>query len=87
MNALIEDNQQFQQQLVRIADSELISSNTTTNEEYNSNLQKQLDEMNQLWSRIEELSQDRTNRLDLALKLAKEFNVQVRSRLEWLSAA
>ena len=48
---------------------------------------KQLDEMNQLWSRIEELSQDRTNRLDLALKLAKEFNVQVRSRLEWLSAA
>ena len=50
MNALIEDNQQFQQQLVRIADSELISSNTTTNEEYNSNLQKQLDEMNQLWS-------------------------------------
>jgi len=50
VNALIEDNQQFQQQLVRIADSELIKSNTTTNEEYNSNLQKQLDEMNQLWS-------------------------------------
>jgi len=96
VHALIEDNQQFQQQLVykseqvamvRKAASELISSNTTTNEEDNSNLQKQLDEMNQLWSRIEELSQDRTNRLDLALKLAKEFNVQVRSRLEWLSAA
>ena len=31
--------------------------------------------MNHLWSRIEELSQDRTSRLETALKLAKEFNV------------
>jgi len=96
VHALIEDNQQFQQQLVykaeqvamvRKAASELISSNTNTNEEDNNNVQNQLDEMNHLWSRIEELSQDRTSRLETALKLAKEFNVQVRSRLEWLSAA
>ena len=95
--ALIEDNQQFQQQLqykaeqvamVRKAACELISSTATnSNGEDNNSLQMQLDEMNQLWSRVDDLSKDRTVRLDMALKLAKEFNLQVRSRLEWLSAA
>ena len=93
--ALIEDNEQFQQQLkhkaeqvssVRKAAQDLLSSNNTSNED-NANLQEQLDEMNDLWSRVEELSRDRTIRLEEALKLAKEFNAQVRSRSEWLSNA
>ena len=92
--ALIEDNQQFQQQLhykaeqvrvVRKAAGELILTNSTS--EDSAMLQQQLDEMNDLWSRVDELSKDRSVRLDTALKLAKEFNAQVRSRLEWLAAA
>lgn len=43
--------------------------------------------MNTLWSRIDQLSHDRTIRLDASLKLAKEFNVQARSRVEWLNNA
>lgn len=90
--ALIEDNQQYQQQLkhkaeqvemVRKAATELVQSSG----EENSSLQDQLSELNDLWSRVEALSQDRTVRLDAALKLAKEFNVQVKSRLEWFNAA
>ena len=89
---LIEDNQQFQKQLahkaeqvsvVRKAASELIVAHG----EDNSGIQQQIEEMNNLWGKVDELSKDRTIRLDGALKRAKEFNVQVRSRLEWLSAA
>ena len=92
--ALIEDNNQFQQQLqhkadqvalVRKAATELIMNNSNSDD--NSSLQEQLDQMNDLWSRVDALAKDRTQRLDAALKQAKEFNAQVRSRLEWLSAA
>lgn len=93
--ALIEDNQQFQQQLqhkgeqvnlVRKAALELIAS-TASNEDDVGDLKAQLDEMNELWTRVDALSQDRTVRLEQALKLAKEFNVQARSRIEWLNNA
>lgn len=50
-------------------------------------LNSQLATMNSLWTRIEQLAQERTVRLDGSLKLAKEFNVQARSRLEWLNNA
>ena len=92
--ALIEDNQQFQQQLkykadqvglVRKAATELILNNSTG--EDSSNVKDQLDLMNELWERVDALAKDRTARLDVALKLAKEFNAQVRSRLEWLGVA
>ncbi len=56
-------------------------------EEDSASLQEQLEEMNELWSRVDEFSKERTERLESALKLAKEFNGQVRSRLEWLSSA
>lgn len=97
--ALIEDNQQFQQQLqykadqvrvVRKAASELILTSSLSDgipNEDSVNLQEQLNEMNDLWTKVDELSNDRTQRLDTALTLAKEFNAQVRSRLEWLSTA
>lgn len=94
--ALIEDNQQFQQQLrhkadqvglVRKAASDLLLSNNSSPDNENVNFQEQLDAMNDLWERVDALSRDRTARLDAALKLAKEFNAQVRSRLEWLGSA
>lgn len=97
--ALIEDNQQFQQQLqykadqvrvVRKAATELLltsSSQEGAATEDTESLQEQLEEMNELWNRVDEYSRDRTERLDRALKLAKEFNGQVRARLEWLSSA
>ena len=50
-------------------------------------LNSQLTTMNSLWERIERMSQDRTVRLESALKLAKEFNAQARSRIEWLNNA
>jgi len=94
--ALIEDNEQFQQQLaykadqvqvVRKAAGELIMTTSSDGAEDSAGLQAQLEEMNELWTRVDELARERTERLQAALKLAKEFNAQVRSRLEWLSSA
>jgi len=103
VNALIEDNEQFKQQLqfkkeqidmVRKAAANLLSSNQQEEDEpeeeassASHGVQKQLDEMNQLWSRIEHLSQERTARLERALVLADKFNTRVRSCLEWLGNA
>lgn len=89
--ALIEDNQQFQKQLqikgeqvflINKAASEMIQTNEN-DEDFNF-LNNKLNEMNNLWDDVEELSKDRTKRLDDSLKLASEFNHSARSCLEWL---
>jgi dystonin len=89
--ALIEDNQQFQQQLEHKSEQvDLVNKaakDLLNNNDENSNLNGQLSEMNHLWKRVDELSKARTHKLESALASAKEFNAQIRSRLEWLSNA
>ena len=77
--ALIEDNQQFQQQLrhkayqvglVRKAATDLLMNSSTG--EDSANVKDQLDLMNELWERVDAFAKDRTTRLE--------------SRLEWLGS-
>ncbi|RNA25514.1 microtubule-actin cross-linking factor isoforms 1 2 3 5-like [Brachionus plicatilis] len=90
--ALIEDNQQFQKQLqlkaeqvfmINKAASEIMQTSDTENEDANF-LNQNLNEMNQLWSDIDELSQHRTQRLQDSLKLASQFNDSAKLCMDWL---
>ncbi|CAF0875804.1 unnamed protein product, partial [Brachionus calyciflorus] len=95
--ALIEDNQQFQKQLQLKAEQVYLINKAANdiirppqsmdNDQEVSHLNDKLKEMNNLWQQVDALSKDRTNRLDTALKLAKEFQAQVRSCIEWLNNA